>query len=223
LDEEMTPQSPPVKELVRRGGEICIQKGIVRLTEVKRIRIAILIAILLIGGIVLVSLWMNLRERNASEAVEKLPAVSTEGADVQLEKIRLVEDKHGQKTWELEAKSVRQYQDQNVLVLEDVKVTFYAKEGRTFFLTGKQGKVYQDSKNVELVGNVVLTTDDGYQLKTHSVSYRHLEKIASTSDPVEIEGEQIRLTGKGMLVNMEAKTFKILSQVKTQLRGRKKV
>jgi len=191
--------------------------------KMKRLKIAILISIVLIGGIVLVSLWANLRERKASEAVEKLPKVSTGGADMRLEKIRFVEDKHGQKTWELEANSVQQYQDQNIMVLEDVKVTFYTKEGRTLFLTGKQGKVYQDSKNVELVGNVVLTSSDGYQLKTHSVSYRHLGKIVSTSDPVEIEGEQLRLTGKGMWVDMEAKTFKILSQVKTQLRARKKV
>lgn len=191
--------------------------------KMKRLKIAILISIVLIGGIVLVSLWANLRERKASEAIEKLPKVSTGGADMRLEKIRFVEDKHGQKTWELEANSVQQYQDQNIMVLEDVKVTFYTKEGRTLFLTGKQGKVYQDSKNVELVGNVVLTSSDGYQLKTHSVSYRHLGKIVSTSDPVEIEGEQLRLTGKGMWVDMEAKTFKILSQVKTQLRGRKKV
>jgi len=189
----------------------------------KRLKIVILISIVLIGGIVLTSLWANFRERKASEAVEKLPKISTGGADMRLEKVRFVEDKHGQKTWELEAKSVHQYQDQNMMVLEDVKVTFYAKEGRTFFLTGKQGKVYQNSKNVELVGDVVLTSNDGYQLKTHSASYRHLEKIVSTPDPVEIEGEQIRLTGKGMLVNMEAKTIKILSQVKTQLRGRKKV
>ncbi len=191
--------------------------------NMKRVKIAILISIVLIGGIVLVSLWVNLQERKASEAVEKPPVVSTEGADMRLQKVRFVEDKHGQKTWELEAKSVRQYQDQNMMVLEDVKVTFFGKEGRTFFLSGKEGKVYQDSKNMELVGDVVLSSDDGYQLKTHSVSYRHLQKIASTSDPVEIEGEQIRVTGKGMLVNMEAKTFKILSQVKTQLRGRKKV
>lgn len=189
----------------------------------KRIKIAILIALILVSGTVLVSLWVNLRERKASEAVEKPPAVSTEGADMRMEKIRFVEDKHGQKTWELEATSARQYQDQNLMVLEDVKVTFYAKGGRTFFLTGKQGKVYQDSKNMELVGDVMLTSDDGYRLRTHSVSYRHLEKIASTPDPVEIDGEQIRLTGKGMLVDMEAKTFKILSQVKTQLRGKKKV
>jgi LPS export ABC transporter protein LptC len=142
---------------------------------------------------------------------------------MRLEKIRFVEDKHGQKTWELEATSVQQYQDQNIMVLEDVKVTFYAKEGRTFFLTGKQGKVYQDSKNVDLVGDVVLTSNDGYELKTHSIAYRHLGKIVSTSDPVEIQGEQIHVTGKGMTVNIENKTFKILSEVKTQLKGRGKV
>jgi len=200
-----------------------MQEEFLKIIEMKRIKIVILISIILIGGIVLVTLWGNLRERKASEAGEELPNISTGGADMRLEKIRFVEDKHGQKTWELEAKSVQQYQDQNTMVLEDIKVTFYAKEGRTFFLTGKKGTVYQDSKNVDLLGDVVLTSSDGYKLKTHSVAYRHSEKIISTSDPVEIEGEQIRLTGKGMLVNIEDKTFKILSQVKTQWKGRGKV
>jgi lipopolysaccharide export system protein LptC len=189
----------------------------------RKTKIFILLLIVLIGGIVLVSLRANLRARKASEAVEKVPEVSAGGADMQLQKIRFVEDKQGQKTWELEAESVHQYQGQNMMVLENVKVTFYAKEGRTIYLTGKQGKVYQDTKNVDLSGDVVLTSSDGYQLKTHSASYRHSEKIVSTGDPVEIDGEQIRLTGKGMLVDVEAKTFKILSQVKTHLRGGKKI
>jgi LPS export ABC transporter protein LptC len=189
----------------------------------RKTKIVILLLIVLIGGIVLVSLWANLRARKASEAREKVPKVSTGGADMQLKKIRFVEDKQGQKTWELEAESVNQYQGQNIMLLENVKVTFYAKEGRIIYLTGKQGKVYQDSKNVDLSGDVVLTSSDGYQLKTDSASYRHSEKIVSTSDPVEIDGEQIRLTGKGMLVDVEAKTFKILSQVKTHLKGGKKI
>jgi LPS export ABC transporter protein LptC len=189
----------------------------------RKTKVVILLLIVFVAGIVLVSLRASLRARRVSEAVEKGTGVSTEGADMQLKKIRFVEDKQGQKTWELEAESVHQYQGQNMMVLEDVKVTFYAKEGRIFYLTGKQGKVYQDSKNVDLLGEVVLTSSDGYQLKTHSASYRHSEKTVSTGDPVEIDGEQIRLTGKGMLVNVEAKTFKILSQVKTQLRGGKKI
>ena len=187
----------------------------------RKTKLFIVLLIVLIGGIVWVSLRSNLRERKASEAGEKALKVSTGGADMQLQKIRFVEDKQGQKTWELEAESVQQYQKQNILILENVKLTFYAKEGRVVHLTGRQGRVYQDSKNVDLVGDVVLTSSDGYQLKTRSASYRHSENVVSTADPVEIEGEQIRLTGKGMLVDVEAKTFKILSQVKTQLRGKK--
>jgi LPS export ABC transporter protein LptC len=189
----------------------------------KRLKIAIMLSILLIGGVVLVSLWVNLQERKKMlEEAEKVPKISTEGADQRLEKIRFVEEKHGKKTWELEAKAIYQYQGQNILLLEDVKVIYYAKDGRSFTLSGDKGKVHQDSKDMELVGNVILTSTDGYRLKTQSMTYQHLSKQVRTPDPVEFEGEQIHLTGKGMLVDMEAKTFKVLSQAKTQWKGGKK-
>jgi LPS export ABC transporter protein LptC len=189
----------------------------------KKMRIAIMLSILLIGGVVLVSLWVNLQERKKMlEEAEKVPNISTEGADHRLEKIRFVEEKHGEKTWELEAKAIYQYQGQNILLLEDVKVIYYAKDGRSFTLSGDKGKVHQDSKDMELVGNVLLTSTDGYRLKTQSMSYQHLSKQVRTPDPVEFEGEQIHLTGKGMLVDMEAKTFKVLSQAKTQWKRGKK-
>jgi LPS export ABC transporter protein LptC len=189
----------------------------------KKTKIAIMLSILLIGGVVLVSLWVNLQERKKMlEEAEKVPNISTDGADHRLEKIRFVEEKHGKKTWELEAKAIYQYQGQNILLLEDVKVIYYAKDGRSFTLSGDKGKVHQDSKDMELVGNVLLTSTDGYRLKTQSMSYQHLSKQVRTPDPVEFEGEQIHLTGKGMLVDMEAKTFKVLSQAKTQWKGGKK-
>jgi LPS export ABC transporter protein LptC len=185
----------------------------------RKAKMAIVLSFMLIGGIVLVSLWINLGEREVPGESEVLPKISTEGADMRLEKIRFVEDKHGRKTWELEAKSIQQYQDQNIMMLDDVTVTFYSKEGRSFTLSGNRGKVYQDSKNMELVGDVLLTSSDGYRLKTHSVSYNDLEKKVTTSDPVEIEGKEIQLVGKGMLVDMDAKIIKVLHQVKTRWRG----
>jgi LPS export ABC transporter protein LptC len=188
----------------------------------RRVKIAILISIVLIGLLVLGSLWVKLQEKRASEKDEGLPKISTEGADMRLEEIRFVEDKHGRRTWELEARQIQQYQDQNLMILKDVKVTFYSEDGRVFIVTGKEGKFYQDSKNMELVGDVMLTSSDGYRLKTQSVSYDHLKKRVTTPDPVEIEGEQIRLVGKGMVVDMEAKIFKVLNQVKTQWKGGRK-
>ncbi len=189
----------------------------------KKTKIAIFFSILLIGGIVLISLWINLQERKkVLEEAEKGPSVSTEGADQRLEKIHFVEEKQGKKIWELEAKTIYQYQEENLLLLEEVKVIYYARDGRSFTLTGDRGKVYQDSKNMELTGNVLLTSTDGYRLKTQSLSYNHSTKQARTPDPIEFEGEEIRLTGKGMLIDMEEKTFKVLSQAKTEWRGGKK-
>ena len=146
------------------------------------------------------------------------PQFSADDAKMVLEKVHFVEDKEGRKTWELEAKSVQQNREENLMMLEDVKVTVYAEGGRTFTISGREGKVNLDSKDMELVGDVIVASSDGYHLRTRSVSYRHEEKKVGTSDVVEIEGDQIRVTGRGMLVDMEARTFRILDQVKTQIR-----
>jgi len=71
---------------------------------------------------------------------------------------------------------------------------------------------------MELEGDVLLTSSDGYRLKTRSIAYRHEERKAQTADPVEIEGEEIRVKGNGMVVDIEARTFRILNQVRTQWR-----
>ncbi|MGQ9644947.1 MAG: LPS export ABC transporter periplasmic protein LptC [Thermodesulfobacteriota bacterium] len=187
----------------------------------KRAKIAILILIVVIAGIVLTSLWMNLqREKNSreKESLERLPHLE---ADMALERIKLVEDKQGKKTWELDAKAVRQYQPQNVILLEDVKVSFHTKEGRSFILSGDTGKVYQDSRNMELVGNVLLTSSDGYRLTTHSIFYQHEKREVTTSDPVEIDGQEIQVVGRGMRVDMEARIINILSQARTRWKGEK--
>ncbi len=187
----------------------------------KKAKVVILILILLIGGIVFARLWLSLRGREASGEREDPAKVSAGGADVRLEKIRFVEDKHGERTWELEAKSIQQYQDKNIMELEDVKVIVYMEGGRTVTISGNKGKVYQDSKDMELVGDVLLTSSDGYRLKTHSVSYHHSERKVTTPDFVEIEGKEIQLAGRGMFVDMEAKTIRVLNQVKTRWKGEK--
>ncbi len=187
----------------------------------KRIKIALLISIALIVVVVSLILWANSRGRKPPDEIQ-LPKIAIEGADSRIETIRFVEEKQGRKTWELEAKSMQHYQDQNVMVLEDVKLTFFAEDGRTFTLTGKQGTVHQDTKNMDLQGDVVATSSDGYRFKTHSVAYRHQEKKIQTGDPVELDGDQLWLKGRGMLVDVEARTVKVLHEVKTQWKATRK-
>jgi len=182
----------------------------------KRLKLVILLVMVVVGGIVLIRLWVNLKDEKSAGKKEEVPKGSRESADIALEKIRLVEDKHGRKTWELEAKAAQQNNDQNIMILEEPKVTYYTEEGRSLIVTAKQGKVHQDSKDMELLGDVRLTSSDGYTLKTNSLRYDHEKKKVTTPDLVEIEGDSMRLVGKGMQVDMEAQTLKILNGVKTQ-------
>ena len=189
----------------------------------RKLKWTLLISIVVIGATVLSSLWINLQDRKASEEEKAGPTFSSEDAKMVLEKIHFVEDKKGKKTWELEAKSIQQNREEDLMVLEDVKVTVYTEDGRSFVISGKQGKVSLESKDMDLQGDVVVSLSDGYRLRTQSVAYRHQERKAGTSDPVEIDGEQIHVAGKGMIVNMEERTFKILGQVKTRLKRGGKV
>ena len=182
----------------------------------RRAKVAILMTIILIGGIVLFSLWQNLGKKRESGQPAEIPKVADDDTKMHFEKVQFVEDKQGRRTWELEAKSVRQYEDQDLVLLEDVKVTVFTKEGRSFVLSGRQARLHQESKDMELEGDVLLTSSDGYRLKTRSIAYRHGEKKVQTADPVEIEGEELRVHGNGMVVDIEARTFRILNQVRTE-------
>ena len=184
----------------------------------KRIRLAILICMILISGAVLAGLFLNLQGRKGTEEPELILKETAGDAKMYLEKIRFVEDKQGRKTWELEAKSIEQHEDQNIVDLNDVKVTVYTKEGRSFVITGERARVNQKSKDANLTGNVTLATSDGYRLRTESVAYHHEKKQIDTSDPVEIEGDGFRVQGQGMFVDMEARLFRILGRVKSQWR-----
>jgi LPS export ABC transporter protein LptC len=184
----------------------------------KRIRLAILVCMILIGGAVLASLFFNLHGRKEIKEPEPIPNETAVDAKMYLEKIRFVEDKQGRKTWELEAKSIEQHEDQDIVDLNDVKVTVYTKEGRRFVISGDRARVNQQSKDAKLTGNVTLITNDGYRLRTKSVAYHHQEKQIDTSDPVEIDGEEFRVQGQGLFVDMEARTFKILGRVNSQWR-----
>ena len=187
----------------------------------KHIKIAILISIGLIILVVSLSLWANFRGRKAAEDVD-LPKILIDGADSRIEKIRFVEEKEGRKTWELEAKAMQQYQGQNAMVLEDVKLTFFSKDGRIFTVTGKQGTVNQDTKNMELIGDVVVASSEGYRLKTHSMAYTHQGKKIRTQDAIELDGDQLWLQGRGMIVDMEAQTVSVLHEVRTRWKAGKK-
>lgn len=187
---------------------------------IRRLKLILLgfIAMTLVG--VWSLLWVNLQDQKRKADPKQIPKLE-ENVDQKLERIRFVEEKKGKIHWELEARTVQQYQKENMLLLKEIKAIYSSEDGRTFTLFGDRGKVYQDSKNVELIGNVILATSDGYRLKTDTLFYDHSKRMVTSPDPVELEGKEIRLFGRGISINLEEKTFKVLHQVRTRWKGEK--
>lgn len=145
--------------------------------------------------------------------------VKTSNADIRIEKARYVETKNGRKEWELEADSAQYFKNDNLLAFENVKVTFYSQNGMNYILTGKQGRLRNDTRDMDVSGDVVVTSGDGYKLVTDSLRYSAAAKQISTKDRVIFTGQNMRIEGNGFVADMITEKVSVLANVKTVLKN----
>ncbi|MBI5047780.1 MAG: LPS export ABC transporter periplasmic protein LptC [Deltaproteobacteria bacterium] len=179
-------------------------------------KIKLILAIFLISAVSVigVALYINsTMHKGLSGAVAK-----SSPADIRIEKARYAESRDGQKEWELEADSAQYFKSDNLTVFENVKVVFYSENGINYTLEGKTGKLRNDTKDMDIFGNVVVTSADGYQLKTDSLKYTAIVKQISTKDKVVFTGPNIRIDGVGFLADMVTERASVLANVRTVLK-----
>lgn len=145
--------------------------------------------------------------------------VKTPNADISIAKARYVETRDGRKEWELEADSARYFKNDDLIAFENMKVVFYSKNGANYVLEGKQGKLKNDTKDMDVSGDVVVTSSDGYKLLTDSLKYTAAVKQISTKDRVIFTGPNIRIEGIGFLADMVTEKVSVLANVKTVLKN----
>ncbi|MEK7828314.1 MAG: LPS export ABC transporter periplasmic protein LptC [Deltaproteobacteria bacterium] len=141
--------------------------------------------------------------------------VKSSKADIRIEKARYVETRDGQKEWELEADSAQYFKTDNLTVFENVKVIFYSQNGANYTLIGREGRLRNDSKDMDIVGNVVVTSTDNYQLKTDSLQYIAGVRQISTKDRVFFTGPGINIEGTGFLADMITERVSVFANVRT--------
>ena len=141
--------------------------------------------------------------------------VKSNKADIRIEKARYTETKDGQKEWELEADSAQYFKNDNLTAFENVKVIFYSKNGANYTLTGREGRLRNDSRDMDIVGNVVVTSTDNYQLKTDSLQYIAGVRQISTKDRVFFTGPGINIEGTGFLADMVTEMVSVFANVRT--------
>jgi LPS export ABC transporter protein LptC len=141
-----------------------------------------------------------------------------ETADLTLEEIHYVETKGDKKEWELRAKSGQHFRQEDYTTLQDLTVTFYTEEGRIVTLSGDEGSM-KGRKEIEVRGNVVITSSDGYRVTTNSLRYEDEKQQIFTEDPLTLEGRGLQVKGVGAVVDLKTKKLSILKKVQTVIKG----
>ena len=143
---------------------------------------------------------------------------AAETADLSLEEIHYVETKGDNKAWELGAKSGQHFRKDDYTTLQDLTVTFYAGEGRIITLKGDEGSI-KGRKEIEVRGDVVITSSDGYRVTTESLRFEEEKQQIFTEDPIRMEGKGVQVRGVGIVVDLTTKTLFILRKVQTVIEG----
>ena len=146
------------------------------------------------------------------------PAASN--ADYRLKQVHLQEQGRDGSRWQLDAEYSETFEEQNKTTMKKVTVKVDQPSkgdqgSRSWTVTGDEGDLNQETKNVELRGNVVLISSDGLRLETDRLRWDAEGQRAWTEDPVVIyrAGAVVRGTG------FESKVAEEISSIKGRVRA----
>ncbi len=141
-------------------------------------------------------------------------------ADYRLKQVRLHEQSRDGSRWQLDAEYSETFEDQNKTTMRKViiKVDQPSKSGQTsrsWTVTGDEGDLNLETKDVELRGNVVLVSSDGLRLETERLRWQADAQRAWTDAPVVIyrTGAVVRGTG------FESRVAEEVSNIKGRVRA----
>jgi LPS export ABC transporter protein LptC len=166
----------------------------------KKITIA-LIAFSVITTAIIAAIFI--KNRYLSQDPVKLITTIQQNASLAIGNVHQVSTRDGIKEWILDARAAHVIDESKQLMLEDVAVVYFVKDGKEVRLTASRGRLKTETKDIEVTGQVVLTYSD-YTLKTEQMNYDHGRKMLFSSTPVTIIGDAINLKADSMKYDLTA-------------------
>lgn len=142
-------------------------------------------------------------------------------ADVTIKNVHYVKTNRGIKEWEIKASSGQYFKNKDMGTLKDVMVKIFFKDAKPLTLIGNEGKVITNTKDIEIWGNVVVSSDNRYQFHTHSLKYNSKKREIYTPDKIEFTGYGMELRGVGMTIDIDRERFFVLNDVSTIVKNLK--
>jgi LPS export ABC transporter protein LptC len=158
-----------------------------------------------------------IKNRYLSQDPVKLITAIQQNASLSIGNVHQVSTRDGIKEWILDARAAHVIDESKQLMLEDVTIVYFVKNGQEVRLTASRGMLKTETKDIEVTGHVVLTYS-GYTLETEKMNYDHGRQMLFSSTPVTILGNAINLTADSMKYDLKANQTWFQQNVEVSLR-----
>lgn len=88
-----------------------------------------------------------------------------EGVDVKIQDFKIEHENSGYKEWEVKAKTAKINNEKQRVDLDQVHVTYNMKDNQKSYISADKGVMNQETKDIELEGNVRFTAESGQFVK----------------------------------------------------------
>lgn len=134
--------------------------------------------------------------------------------------VHLVEVKNdGEQEWELWADEAIEIRDKEDWNLKKVKIIFFGEENARFVVTGNEGQIMVQKKNVLVSGKVLTESSNGYKYWADEVRYDSPSRLLMSDGPIELlappdrDLQRMRLVGVGMATDLNSGKIEVHSYV----------
>jgi LPS export ABC transporter protein LptC len=177
----------------------------------KKLKIFLLVTIFVIlGGII--GIYLGFKED--PQVIESEAPYVEPNATLSIGKIHQTATRNGKKEWSLEADSAHYIEEDNQMVLKDLKVVFFLRDNSEINLKADQGVLKIDSNDIEVSGNVVLKSQE-YNLATEKLAYAHDQRLLHSNTQATIFSRSTQLTADSMAFDLNAKKLTLEGSVET--------
>ncbi len=170
-----------------------------------------LISIIIISLGIIIAVF--LAYRSMLDETAGLKSAIQSAAKMSLGKVHQTATRDGVIEWSLDASSARLLDEKKQLILDDLSVVFYMKDGKEAYLTAEKGFLHTESNDIEVAGNVVVKNDN-YVLKTEKLNYEHTRRILFSNVSVEISSDSEKLTADSISFDLNTKKTMLEGNVK---------
>lgn len=181
----------------------------------KTIIFAGLAAVLLLSAIVI---FLFKESKESVISPEKMLNITSDRTDLEVRNALYRELGEDGSKWEIRAEKASYRKMKNLAFFDKMEVKLFLSSGKNLVMTGETGQMNTDTKDMQISGNVGITSSSGERFKTDYMHYSHADKRLNTDATVLMETPRMEIKGVGMSISLKNMDVVLLSKVQARIK-----